>query len=71
MAENETKTFPDLENHLFDAEQAADRLQLIKAKAKKRKAANLIKNIEMDFIKKFNCLNMNYFKVKEQNILEV
>lgn len=66
----ETKTFPDLENHLFDAEQAADRLQLIKAKATETKAANLIKNIEMD-IKEIQTALYELLQSEEQNILEV
>lgn len=66
----ETKAFPDLENYLFDAEQATDRLQLIKAKTAEKKVTILIKNIELD-IKEIQTSIHGLLQSEEQNLLEV
>ncbi|MCA9766789.1 MAG: selenide, water dikinase [Carnobacterium sp.] len=66
----ETTTFPDLENYLFDAKKATNRLQLIKAKIAEQKAAILIKKIESDS----NDIQMalrELLQSEKQNLLEV
>lgn len=66
----ETKDFPDLENYLFDAQQATDRLQLIKAKAAEKNTATLMKNREKD-IKEIQSALHELLQSEEQNLLEV
>ena len=66
----ETNSFPDLENHLFDAEQATDRLQLIKAKSAEKKAVRVIKNIELE-LKEIQTALHELLQSEEQNLLEV
>ena len=66
----ETKDFPDLENYLFDAQQATDRLQLIKAKAAEKNAVVLIKNRKKD-INEIQTSLHELLQSEEQNLLEV
>lgn len=66
----ETKDFPDLENYLFDAQQATDRLQLIKAKAAEKNAVVLMKNRKKDINEIQSSLH-ELMQSEEQNLLEV
>ncbi|WP_414840011.1 septation ring formation regulator EzrA [Carnobacterium sp. TMP28] len=66
----ETATFPDLENYLFDAKKATNRLQLVKAKTAEQKVAILIKNIKLDS-NDIQLALRELLQSEEQNLLEV
>ncbi|ALV20821.1 MAG: septation ring formation regulator EzrA [Carnobacterium sp.] len=66
----ETTTFPDLENCLFDAEQATDRLQLVHAKKAETKAAELIEGAKITIADIQEALK-ELLKSEEKNLLEV
>lgn len=66
----EISTFPDLENYLFDAKKATNRLQLIRAKTIEQKVVMLIKNIKIDSNEIQTALR-ELLQSEEQNLLEV
>lgn len=66
----EAAAFPDLENCLFDAEQATDRLQLIQAKKAEEKAAQLIEKTKKAIAELQESLQ-ELLESEEQNLLEV
>ncbi|MDT2011175.1 septation ring formation regulator EzrA [Carnobacterium divergens] len=65
-----TVSFPDIENYLFDAEQATDRLKLIKAQKAEDAALHIINETE-ESIKKIQLALKKLIESEEKNRLEI
>lgn len=65
----ELTAFPDIENLLFDAEQATDRLQLVKASKAETKSSELIENTKKK-IKEIQ-LALNELLKSEEKIIKL